>query len=107
MDMSEIMDELEVLSVTFTSDDEVEEFLCNIKDLKLGLVELDADSKHFETVRILLSTPITSNTYTDTPEYIPYCIVQGESKDIRRFTYYKTVDGGFAYKDKNQLELAL
>lgn len=62
-----------------------------IEDQKIPLISLDKESPKFQTVMA------TSGDY---------CLVQGSDEDVKKFRFWKHVDGGFGYTNKDQLELS-
>lgn len=72
--------------------DEIYLFYKRLKELDIPHLTIDPKSTHFQNVSI--STKDT-------------CIVRGEEHDIKKFNFWKNIEGGYGYTDKNQLDLFL
>ncbi len=68
----------------------IEDMMELIKQEEISFISLDEESPRFQTV-------VASSG--------EYCLVQGSDDFIKQFHFWKHVDGGFGYTDKDQLEL--
>jgi hypothetical protein len=68
----------------------IDEMLELIKDQEIPFVSLDEESLKFQTV-------VASSG--------EFCLVQGSDEDVKQYRFWKSVDGGFGYTHKDQLEL--
>jgi hypothetical protein len=62
-----------------------------IEDQKIPFISLDAESPKFQTVMATKGH---------------FCLVQGSDEDIKKFRFWKHIDGGFECTSKDQLELS-
>ena len=70
----------------------IKDMLKLIKDQEVPFVCLDKKSPKFQTVIA------TSGEY---------CLIQGSDEDVKQFRFWKSIDGGFGYTNKDQLEISL
>jgi hypothetical protein len=79
------------------SKEDIQDVIDEIKELDIPFVSIDPEALTF------LRRPL----YKDSKLIFQYAIIQGSKEDLDKFNFYKTVDGGIGFENKDQLELPI